>query len=398
MHDRTTIPGRRAEPRSRHWPGIAVAASTATATVTPGFTLGALAPWIETDLHVSRSTVGLAMSAFYAATALGSPVTKRLAAHLPVPVVLAVAALVASTTMLVTSQATGFATLLAVLAVGGFSNGLVQPAAGLLITANVPARRHSLAAGLVGAALGAATLMPGLLVALVVEPHGWRTAMFVAGLAALAPVAFTPLARISAVPASDQAEVARQPRNAGPVLALWALAAALSATGNNAVASYFVQLGTNSGLATALTGNLLSASALIAVAVRIAAGALSDRAPHRKPAVIAMMMVTGALGLTLIAIGNPITFVLGAVMAFSAGWGWTGLLLATTLRLVLSRAEHAGHIVQVGVYTGATIAPFAFGTLSSSFGFAGTALMAAAAALAAAASMATGTRLLQRTR
>jgi hypothetical protein len=59
------------------------------------------------------------MSAFYAATALGSPVTKHLAAHLPAPVVLAVAALVASTTMLVASQATGVATPLAVLAVGG---------------------------------------------------------------------------------------------------------------------------------------------------------------------------------------------------------------------------------------------------------------------------------------
>lgn len=259
------------------------------------------------------------MSAFYAATALGSPVTQRLAAHLPVPVVLAVAALVASTTMLVTSQATGVATLLAVLAVGGFSNGLVQPAAGRLITANVPARRHS-------------------------------------------------------------------------------LAAALSATGNNAVASYFVQLGTNSGLATALAGNLLSASALIAVAVRIAAGALTDRAPHRNPAVIAMMMLTGALGLTLIAIGNP-----DHVRARRG----TGLLRRLGLDRAAarhhvaagpSRAEYAGHTVQVGVYTGATIAPFAFGTLSSSFGFAGTALMAAAAALAAAASMATGTRLLQRIR
>src|SRR4051794_24087043 len=108
----------------------------------PGFTLGAFAPWIETDLHISRSKVGLAMSAFSAATALGSPVTKRLAAHLPVSVVLATAALVASTTMLVASQATGFATLLAVLAVGRFGNGLVQPAAGRLITANVPARQH----------------------------------------------------------------------------------------------------------------------------------------------------------------------------------------------------------------------------------------------------------------
>ena len=91
MHGRATK-SQPSESRSRHWPGIAVAASTATVTVMPGFTVGTLAPWIESDLHVSSSMVGLAMSAFYAATALGSPVTKRLAGHLPVPVVLAVAA------------------------------------------------------------------------------------------------------------------------------------------------------------------------------------------------------------------------------------------------------------------------------------------------------------------
>jgi MFS transporter, DHA1 family, inner membrane transport protein len=109
-------------------------------------------------------------------------------------------------------------------------------------------------------------------------------------------------------------------------------------------------------------------------------------------------MLAGALGLAFIAIGRPITFVLGAILAFSAGWGWTGLLLATTLRLVPGRAENAGHTVQVGVYAGATIAPFAFSTLSDAFGFAGAALVAAGAALAGAASMAGGTRLLQRLR
>jgi predicted MFS family arabinose efflux permease len=379
---------------SARWAGIAVAAGTATVTVMPGFTVGALAPWIEADLHVSRTAVGLAMSAFYAATALGSPVMKRLAARLPVPSVLAVAALAASATMLVASQATAFTGLLVVLVAGGVGNGLVQPAAGLVIAANAPARRRSLAAGLVGAALGAGTLVPGLLVATVVQPHGWRTAMLIAGLVALAPVAFTPLTWTPRIPLAD----GRKGRGrTGPVLALWALAAALSATGNNAVASYFIQLGADSGLSATRAGNLLSASAVIAIAVRIAAGALTDRAPHRNPAVIAAMMLTGALGLLLIAAGSPVTFTLGAILAFSAGWGWTGLLLATALRLVPDQAENAGHTVQVGVYAGATIAPFAFGAASSAIGFAGTTLVAAVAAVGAAAVMIAGTRLLHRT-
>ncbi|MEV0150337.1 MFS transporter [Nonomuraea sp. NPDC050733] len=390
------VRGLPAQARTRYWPGIVAAALTTTVTVMPGFTVGALAPAIEQDLRVSRTAVGLMISAFYAATALGSPIAKRAAARLPAPVVLAVAAVAACAVLLVVSQADDLGTMTAALVAGGLSNGLVQPAAGRLIAARVPARRRSLAAGTVGAALGAATLVPGLLVALVLPVHGWRTAMVAAGLIALLPVVLTPLTRLPPGPSPARAGRGAPARGTGGVLALWALAAALSATGNNAVATYFVQLGTHSGLPATVTGNLLSLSALLAIAVRLTAGALTDRAPHRNPAVITAMMLTGALGLMLVAIGTPATFVLGAALAFSAGWGWTGLLLATTLRLVAHQAENAGHTVQIGVYTGATVAPYTFAALSDAFGYAGSALIAATAALAAAAAMTGGTLLSRR--
>ncbi|TJZ99903.1 hypothetical protein [Actinacidiphila oryziradicis] len=81
---------------------------------------------------------------------------------------------------------------------------------------------------------------------------------------------------------------------------------------------------------------LLSLSAVLAITIRLAAGAFTDRAPRRNPAI---------------------------------GWGWgPDCWLATALRLVPGRAENAGHIVQVGVYAGATIAPVAFSALSSALG------------------------------
>ncbi|AQZ68455.1 integral membrane transport protein [[Actinomadura] parvosata subsp. kistnae] len=393
----TLTPGLPVRSPARHWPGIAATALTATVAGMPGFTVAALAPAIEADLHISRNTVGLAMSLFYAATALGSPVAKRVAARLPVPAVLASTALVASAVMMVASRVNGAGTLTAVLLVGGLSNALVQPVAGRLIAARVPEHRRSLAAGMIGAALGAGALVPGLLVALVLPAHGWRNALLVAGIAALVPAALAPLARTPESPQPARPKEAGDQRRAvGRVLWLWALAAALSAAGNNAVATYFVELGTHAGLGTIVTGNLLSLSALFAIAVRIIAGALTDRAPHRNSAVIVMMMLTGGLGLALIAIGTPAMFVSGAILAFSAGWGWTGLLLATTLRLVPGRSEEAGHTVQVGVYAGATIAPFTFGALSSAFGFPVTALIAAVAAAAAAGAMAGGAMLLRK--
>jgi predicted MFS family arabinose efflux permease len=381
---------------ARYWPGIVAAALTTTVTVMPGFTVGALAPAIEADLNVPRTAVGLMISAFYAATALGSPITKKAATRLPTPAALAVAAVVASAVMLTLSQANDLATMTAALVAGGLSNGLVQPAAGRLIAARVPGHRRSLAAGTVGAALGAATLVPGLLVAQVLPAHGWRTAMTIAGLITLIPVTIIPLTRGPLGTSPALAERHATVRRTNGVLVLWASAAALSATGNNAVATYFIQLGTHSGLPATITGNLLSLSALLAITVRLAAGALTDRVPHRNPAVITAMMLTGGLGLALIAISTPATFVVGAALAFSAGWGWTGLLLASTLRVVASKAENAGHTVQVGIYTGATIAPYTFSALSSAFGFAGAALITATAAFVAAVAMTAGALLSRR--
>jgi len=381
-----------ARPPTRYWPGVVAVALTATVTVMPGFAVGALAPAIEAELGITRTTVGLMISSFYAATALGSPLAKRAAARLPAPVSLAVAAVAAGVVLLATSRADGPTTMAAALLAGGLGNGLVQPVAGRLIAVRVPERRRSLAAGVVGAALGAATFIPGSLVALVLPAHGWRTALLVAGLVALVPVALAPLARLPSDPPPALAGRRAATRGADGVLVLWALAAALSATGNNAVATYFVPLGTHAGLSATVSGNLLSLSALLAVATRLAAGALTDRAPRRDPAVITGMMLVGGLGLALVAIGTPVAFVLGAVLAFTAGWGWTGLLLATALRLVAGRAENAGHAVQSGIYAGASIAPYAFGVLSHTVGLAGAALVAAAAAVVAAAAMSAGAR------
>src|SRR5690606_40860707 len=57
--------------------------------------------------------------------------------------------------------------------------------------------------------------------------------------------------------------------------------------------------------------------------------------------------LSGGAGLALISLGSPATFLIGAVLAFSAGWGWTGLLLASAIHLLPGRAENAGHLVQV---------------------------------------------------
>lgn len=45
-------------PHAGYWPGVVATALTTTVAVMPGYTVGALDPVIQRDLHVSGSAVG----------------------------------------------------------------------------------------------------------------------------------------------------------------------------------------------------------------------------------------------------------------------------------------------------------------------------------------------------
>ncbi|MBA8926155.1 MFS family permease [Kutzneria viridogrisea] len=369
------------------WPGMGAVVATFIAAMTPAFAISALATPIERALHLSGTGFGLALSGFFAMTALGSPVARRVAVRLPVPVLLA---LVCGTAALCLPLATtGTAGLALALLLAGAGNALTQPAAARYIAGRVPAQRLSLATGLTGAALGAAPMLPGLLAGQVAEPLGWRLTLLLAAGFPLLALAFTPLARTQGHPVAASGEAAPLSRT----LVLWTVGAALATIGSNATASFFVQLGTGSGLSTTVAGTMLSLASLLAVAVRLVAGVRADRAPQHNPLVVAAMMLSGALGLVLIALGTPVTFVLGAVLVVAGGWGWTGLLLSAVLRLLPGQAARAGATVQIGLFGGAALAPFAFGALSSSVGTSTAVLLAAGCALAGALAVRVGAAL-----
>ncbi|MER6814318.1 hypothetical protein ABT299_34025, partial [Spirillospora sp. NPDC000708] len=75
----------------RPWAGIGAIVLTSVAAMTPAFGVAALATPVERGLGVSATGFGLALSGFFAASALGSFAAKRVAARLHVPVVLAAA-------------------------------------------------------------------------------------------------------------------------------------------------------------------------------------------------------------------------------------------------------------------------------------------------------------------
>ncbi|MBO2460752.1 MFS transporter [Actinomadura violacea] len=384
------------ERAGRPWAGMGAIVLTSVAAMTPAFGTAALATPIEHGLGVSATGFGLALSGFFAASALGSFAAKRVAARLPVPVVLTAAGALALAALALAAAAGNLAVLALALLLAGAGNALVQPAAGRYIGARVPQGRLSLATGMVSAALGAAPLVPGLLAGFAAGPLGWRAALL---LGAVLPVLAIPAAFLART--GPAAAVARPAATGGAapvgrVLVLWTVAAGLATIGSNAAASFFVQLGTHSGLSTALAGLMQSLAGVVAVAVRLAAGGFADRAPRRNPALVTAMMLSGAAGLALVAAGSPAAFVAGALLAVAGGWGWTGLLLAAVMRLLPGQGERAGATVQIGLFGGAAVAPLAFGAASSALGVPATVLIAALIVLAGAASMLAGTAALRR--
>ncbi|MCO5967611.1 MFS transporter [Actinoallomurus soli] len=390
------------------WPGMGAVVAAAVAAMTPVFGVAALATPIERDAGISGTTFGLALSVFFAVTAAGSGVGRRVAARLPLPAVLLLIDLLAAAALLLAALADGPVWLIGALVVGGVANTLPQPAAGRYIAARVPGHRLSLATGLVGAALGAAPLLPGLLAGLVAVPYGPRTALVAAAAFPVLALAAVPLGRIGpARPRTPSTTVTGDDRAAGDavrrrtifrVLLLWTLAAGLATVGSNAAASYFIQIGTASGLSTAVAGLMQSLAGIVAIAVRLTAGGLADRAPRHNPVVVTVMMLSGALGLALTAFGTPVTFVIGAILAVAGGWGWTGLLLASVMRLLDGQGARAGAWMQAGLFTGAAVTPFTFGVVTGAIGVPGAVLLAAATALAGTLTMAAGILLRSRTR
>ncbi len=81
------------------------------------------------------------------------------------------------------------------------------------------------------------------------------------------------------------------------------------------------------------------------------------------------LLLIGAAGFALLAVGRPAAFVAGALVAFSFGWGWPGLFNLAVVDLHREAPGAATGISQTGIYVGAAAGPALYGLLSSEIGY-----------------------------
>ena len=350
-------------------------------TVLPGFLIGSLALQIRHDLDVSVGAVAAGVTVFFAAGALGAGPGGRFAERVGALRAIRGCLVVTAVCLLLAGLAAqSLAELLAVLAVAGVANAVDQPAINLFMADQVPLDRQGLAFGVKQSAIPAAVLISGLALPLLALPFGWRATFAICAGAALVVAALVGRAAPSFAPPPQRPPAARPSRK----LIATAVGAALASAGPCALGAYLVVSAVDVGIAEGVAGLLAAAGSAISLVVRILVGHRADRRRDYGFSAMVALLIAGAAGFALLAVGSPAPFVLGSFVAFGLGWGWPGLFNLAVVNLYRESPGAATGVSQVGIYVGAAFGPAAYGLLSSGIGYSAAWLVAGAFALIAA--------------
>ena len=369
------------------------ALTTTIAVSVPVFLVGGLAVQISHELDFSPAGLGLAVSAYFGASALASvPAGALVERYGSTTVSRCGIGLAAASLLGIAVGARSLWSLIAILALGAGANAAGQLASNSSLARHVPARRQGLSFGVKQAAIPVSTLLAGAAVPAVALTVGWRWAFVLAAVLAAAAIAL--------VPAEHDAEK-RSRGNKGTERATGALvvigvAATLAAAAANALGTFLVDSAVARGIGPGSAGLALTLGGAVCAAARIGGGWQADLRPARQVGVIAALLACGAVGLVLLAVPGTFALVAGVVLGFGLGWSWPGLMNFAVVRLHPQAPAAATSITQTGVYAGGCIGPLGLGALAAASGYPAMWVVAAVAMVSAGALMLLGSTLLHR--
>ena len=371
------------------------AISIALAGALPVFLTGAMAVQIGRDLDFGPARLGIASGTFFAAAALASAPMGRIAERVGPHRACRRAGWAGAVFTAALAATPDYLSLLAFLAAAGSANALAQVSANLLVARGVRAGRQGWALALKQAGVPAGTLLGGLAVPAIALTVGWRWAYACGAVIALGAIGAVPRQRVVPDPVQRRADSGDVPL--GP-LVLLAVAVGFAAGANGTLATFLVSTGVEAGFSEASAGLLLTMGSAIGISMRLLAGSRADRRGGRHLPVVTSLLTGGTLGYLLLAPGARLTHVLGAVLAFGAGWAWPGLFNLAVVRLNPGAPGAATGITQTGVYVGALTGPVVFGLVADHAGFGWAWILSAAFSSIGAVGMVVGRRQVLRWR
>lgn len=349
-----------------------------TCNVLPIALVGALSNLIRAELGFGEARFGFMVSLFYVLSALfslamGSTI-ERWGPTLSMRVSAASGALGLLVIVLIGNSWTVVA---AGLSVTAFGMAVGTPAANLALARRVRAARRGLAFGVKQASAPGSSLLAGLAVTLIAVRFGWRAALMLGVLLALAGVFLIPDVDGTSRRPIDHVP-GRARTNQSPVrLRSWPrtirTAAAGFAFANAGAASlsvFVVPTIVAAGIDIATAGTLLALGSAAGIVSRVLVGWRADSRSGGHFKVVALMITAGATGFGLLAVGvNASVLAFGTVLGFAAGWGWNGLFALAIVEENPSAPALATGRVQVGGLAGSAVGPLVFGWLAQFSGY-----------------------------
>jgi MFS family permease len=368
------------------------ALTTTIAVSIPVFLVGGLAVQIGDELGFSPAGLGLAVSAYFGASALASiPAGALVERYGSTAVSRFGIGLAAASLLGVAAAARSLWSLIAILALGAGANALGQLASNTSLARHVPPRRQGLSFGVKQAAIPVCTLLAGASVPVVALTLGWRWAFVMAAVLAVAAI---PL-----VPAENDDE--RKARGKGGdratgALVVLGIAAMLAAGAANGLGTFLVDSGVARGVAPGPAGLALTLGGAVCATARVLGGWQADRFPGRQVGVIAGLLATGAIGLALLAVSGTPALVAGVLLGFGLGWAWPGLMNFAVVRLHPQAPAAATSITQTGIYAGGCVGPLCLGAIAAAAGYPTMWVIASVSMVTAAGLMLVGSSMLRR--
>ncbi|MEX2549091.1 MAG: MFS transporter [Nitriliruptoraceae bacterium] len=409
---------------------LRVVIATLVVGIVPVFLTGALSGPIGEDLQVGAATIGLAVSAFFLASAvvsvLGGRIVDRVGAGRGLKVGMAMTVVGTASTGLLASEGWHLAVTLAIT---GSALSFVDPGIARAVTRAVGSRRQGTAFGIKESAVPVASMVAGLTLPLLGAVVGWQVPFLIVSLLAVVTLVLIPsdvevtggraeratsprtvsprtVSPRTEPPSGEQPDLpdphgSGQARGETPVvrldkgarveLILLSIGGGIAGGLGAAAATFLVPSAVLIGLTASLAGPLLSLASVVSIFARLGAGRFADRRQDAVLTLLLWMVAAGAIGLAALAIasaavpggalpstgvtgdGAPWTIallVVGAILMIGPGWGWTGLAFLTATQLLPSRPAQASGAILAGLATGGAVAPYLAGAAVEAVGFA----------------------------
>ncbi len=359
--------------------------------VLPIFLTGAAGVQIRRDLGLSESGLGLAFMCFYIVSSVFSAPFGRLAERIGPVESMRLSAIGSGVVMAMIAAFGRSATVMyACLVLGGVVNALTQPASNLYITQAIPDGRLGVAFAIKQSAIPGGTLLGGLAVPTIALTIGWPWAFAIAALLAGAGAVLVTHVDGTTTRRAKQSGPRDQPIS---TLVLLGVAIGLGGMAASGLGSFATSSFVEAKFSPALAGWFAAAGSALVIIHRLSLGFWADgRGADRRDHFgrVAVLLCIGTLGMALMSTMQRPLLLVGAALAYTAGWGWPGLFNLSIARANPTSPAAASGVTQTGTYIGAGLGPYIFGTLAQHLSYHAAWRFGAFCALASAIGMLTG--------